>query len=66
MSHDSTVLWFAGAKDLGEIQMASPHLGCQMQAGYYEIDKFQQLACYNWKIVLDRCIVSFKLESEIL
>lgn len=59
-------LQFSDAKDLGEISMGHPQWGTKYMWGIGKLCDFQQIPCYIWKTVQDRCLVSVKGEQAIV
>jgi len=57
---------FSDAKDLGKIRVGSRSTGHQMQVGYVKIGDFRQVTHYSSKMVRDTCIVSIKVEYEVI
>jgi len=55
-----------GAKWLSKIWTELPQWGCQMQVWWVKIGNSWQITHYNWKTVQDICIVSIKVEQEVV
>jgi len=55
--HDSpgTRVEFSVAKDLRKFKQGHPQQVLQMQVECVKIGEFQQITCYNSKMVQDRC-----------
>jgi len=48
------------------LKCGHPKHGCQVQVEWIKISDFWQITWYNSKTVQDRCIVSVKVEQEVI